>query len=300
MKDGRILEGPYERYSAEHNTFFINGPDSSSFGVSLSNTLFLEVAKPSGNPVLGNYSFGGLMHTLAEFPRPFVGDDGSLDLLFVYGEGSRDYADYRQFLRQKGQKDLPPSRVGKRGDFEYLSSLSLALGFHAGRTNVSLGLPSLPLAKQGLQLIDGDLKHNLVVIGSGAVNTISKQIFEIYGQGLPIRFKTPDSDDMIIDSIGDEPRTYSRRNDGEWNTGMIEIVPNPFYPTKVILLAAGLTVLGTQAALLALSDAVFHRNLRNRTKKIDGGIMTVPAQLVIARDVRYVNGLETTYGYDLV
>lgn len=218
----------------------------------------------------------------------------------MYGEGSRDYADYRQFLRQKGDQGLPATRVGRRGDFEYLATLAIALGFYAGKANPSSEPPTLPLAKQGFQVEGTDLEQNLIIIGSGAVNTLAKKVFEIYGDDLPVRFGKPDSDEMIIDEINHEPRIFHRRNDKECSVGLIELVPNPFSPSKVVLIAAGLTVAGTQAALLALSDAVTKRALRDRYMKIDGGVMAVPAQLVMARNARYVNGLETIHAYDLI
>jgi hypothetical protein len=301
LKNGSLVSGRFERYSVDHKTFFVARENGSSLGVPFENVLYLNVQNvPTAGPSPKDYPFGGMKWTLRDFPEPFVQKDGLLDMMFVHGEGSRDYADYREFLRKKGEPASVPTKVGRRGDFEYVTTLSAALGFAACKANPRTELPIISFAKQGLQLAEADLACNLVTVGSGAINTFSRRIFEVYGNELPIHFGAPDSDDQIIDQSGPETKTYSRRIDNEWNTGFIELLPNPFCPSKAVLVVAGLTVAGTQAGLRALCEATFRKILNDRLRTFGDGTMTVPAQVVRATNIRYDNGLESVGGYEFV
>ena len=299
LKTGHLIEGRFERFSNDRQTIFVSAK-SSTQGVPVSNLLYVDLQTVGAPAKLNDYSFAGISHTLRDFPQPFIGADGSLDLVFVHGEGSRDYAEHREFQRKNGERNLPTTKVGRRGDFEYFAPLSMTLGFAACKINPKRDMPRFPIAKQGLRVDDADFQHNIITIGSGAVNTFSRRVLEIYDDGLPIRFKKPDSDEEIIDQSSSEARTFSRRIESEWNTGLIELFPNPFCPTKIILIAAGLTVTGTQAALHALCDAASKKVLSDRLSASVDGTMTIPAQLVRATDITYKSGLESAGGYEFV
>ena len=299
LKSGPVISGRFERYSQDHRMIFVSGKVGSR-GVPVDNLLYVDVQPVTQELPSSGYSFAGIPYTLRDFPTPFVKHDGTLDLIAVYGEGSRDYAEHRQFQRRNGEKTLLTTKVGRRGDFEYLATLFAALGFAASRLRPQSELSISPLAKQGLRLDDADLLHNLILVGSGAINTFSRRILEIFGDDLPVRFKASDSDEEIIDQTGPERKIYSRRIDAEWDIGFIELLPNPFCPSKVILIAAGLTVTGTQAALHALCDATSRKVLNDTVRVTEGESIIIPAQLVRATDIHYRNGLESARSYDFV
>ena len=102
-----------------------------------------------------------------------------------------------------------------------------------------------------------------------------------------------------MDEIG-ERTVYSRKRDPDWNVGMIEMLPNPFAPSKVVLIVAGVTVTGTQAGLLALCHSATRKILHNKVKKLGTESVTVPAQLVRATKITYLNGIEMVDDYELI
>ncbi|MBY8999821.1 MAG: hypothetical protein KGD64_02805 [Candidatus Heimdallarchaeota archaeon] len=100
----------------------------------------------------------------------------------------------------------------------------------------------------------GQVKNeNMLVIGSGAVNKITSEIMNLYGDSLPIRFLTPLSKN-IYSSFTNE--TYSEHSDLGLLTGIVGLLPNPWDATKVIILCAGSKYAGTQASLKSLLDDI--------------------------------------------
>jgi len=98
----------------------------------------------------------------------------------------------------------------------------------------------------------GSVKNdNLLVIGSGAVNRITAEIMDLYGNSLPIRFLSPSSK-SIFSSITNE--TYGEQSDRGLLSGIVGLVPNPWNRSKVVILCAGAKYAGTQAALKVLCD----------------------------------------------
>jgi hypothetical protein len=303
LKNGGLVQGNYERYDDVTQAIVLlqKEPSASDHHLVIprESIIFFKVGPSLSHKPSDHYAFGGMSYTLADFPRPFVSSDGAMDLLFVIGEGSRDYTDHNDFLKRKGEFTLNSANVGRRGDFDYLLSLATALGFHSGKISAQQDLSFTPRAKQGLQIGDIDHTHNIISIGSGAVNTFTKRVLEAYGDDLPVRFTAPNSDEELLDQVTNERKTYSRRKEGEKDVGVIELLPNPWNPSKVILIVAGLTVSGTQAALLALSRNV-SRRLHNRAKKTNGVLLEIPALLVKAKNVSYINGLENVDDYEFI
>jgi hypothetical protein len=95
--------------------------------------------------------------------------------------------------------------------------------------------------------------ENLLVIGSGAVNRITSEIIELYGESLPIKFLTPSSKN-IYSKLTDI--TYSEESPIGLLSGLLALLPNPWDKSKVIILCAGSKNVGTQAALKALLDDI--------------------------------------------
>jgi hypothetical protein len=92
---------------------------------------------------------------------------------------------------------------------------------------------------------------------------------------------------------------YLRREFDDQDVGLLALLPSPYNRDKWILLAAGLKVTGTQAALLALCDYLC-KPPSNRSMKKDGETVEVPVLLVRANPVSEVNGLGVAEGYQLI
>ena len=256
---------------------------------------------PSEEPKKVSYAFERyLEYALADFPKPYLMKDGQLDLRFVFGEGSRDCDDYCRHLKM--QKILPPVlHSGRRGDFDYLLTLAVKFGYESSRRNLkSESLKKcIPYGRQGFMLTDEGKKNcNLLLVGSGAVNTITRQVLEFYGDNIPVRFNSPESDlSIIIDC--DERKLFQRRSDKDRHIGMLTMLPNPFNLEKVVTIAAGVNVTGTQAALLTLCDA-FETPLVDMRIVIKGKDVQIPALLVEATQVKSYNGLECALAYKIL
>ncbi|MCG3259275.1 MAG: hypothetical protein H7644_05985 [Candidatus Heimdallarchaeota archaeon] len=95
--------------------------------------------------------------------------------------------------------------------------------------------------------------ENMLVIGSGAVNRITSEIMELYGNSLPVKFLTPSSKN-IYSKLTDI--TYSEESPVGLLSGLLALLPNPWDKSKVIILCAGSKNVGTQATLKALLDDI--------------------------------------------
>lgn len=96
---------------------------------------------------------------------------------------------------------------------------------------------SFPLYMLDTQTKAEDKKRNLIVAGGPKVNVITEEI----NATLPIRFRG----NFELYS------TLSKKKYIE-NTGVIELIQNPFYKKSKILFVGGLNYTGTRAAMLAL------------------------------------------------
>lgn len=101
-------------------------------------------------------------------------------------------------------------------------------------------------------------QHNLLLLGAGNVNWCGEYIFRKYWQEpdlLPIHFKTIHAHEIIVSELS--RREYSTSSEtAEIGTdyGILEIVPNPWNATKIVILCCGISLWGTQAAVLALVE----------------------------------------------
>lgn len=308
LRDGKILAGYYNGFSHELQAIELR-IDSDKLVSIPANNIYLcevldvaEIAKPS-QP----YAFGNMRYTLKDFPEPFITKDGSFDVMLAFGEGWRDYADYAETLRSVGKPVPPRFREGRRGDFDYLLTLCAKLGFESARRSQECGElregrhPTVfPCGRQGYWISQEEKQRtNLITIGSGAVNTLTREVLEFYGNNLPIRFDSPQSDQQIFFDMDDEVKVYDRRNDEEKDIGLIAMLPSPYNQDKFILVAAGMEVAGTQAAILALCDGT-DRRLSDMKCSFKGETMWIPMRLVKATEIEYLEHCEIAKKYSFL
>lgn len=108
--------------------------------------------------------------------------------------------------------------------------------------------------------------RNLICVGAGDTNGVTKWVLDHYGQHLPVAFAGSDDSHalyfakdtgalrklrtvqpipgQLIAVQGDDQSRYH---------ALLAILPNPANRAKCVVIAAGLTALGTEAAILALS-----------------------------------------------
>ena len=124
----------------------------------------------------------------------------------------------------------PHGKYRARGsEFSFLE-LAMMLGNYATF--------SFPLYLLDTQTKENDKKQNLIIAGGPKVNIVTAEI----NDNLPIRF-----DKATFD-------VYSRFSKKRYagNIGVIELIKNPFSPSKKILLLGGLNHHGTRAAILSI------------------------------------------------
>ena len=209
-----------------------------------------------------------MKYKLRDFPKPFVSEEG-LDVLFVYGTSSLDYSDYKEYMRQRGENIELRTAFQRIGDFDPLLTLASRFGIEVARiyrsSSPDSSIKICCYGRQDFTLTDDEKeRHNLLLVGSGYVNKITKEVLEYYYKKLPIRFDMPDSHQAIIRLCDSgDVEVYDRTITGK-NVGLIIMLPSPFNLDKAVLIAAGLRTTGTQAAILALCDAfdrkVFHHD----------------------------------------
>lgn len=129
----------------------------------------------------------------------------------------------------------------------------------------------------------GNIKNeNLLVIGSGAVNRVTAEIIELYGDSLPIRFVSTTSK-TIYSSITD--KTYSERTDAGLLSGIIGLLPNPWDRTNVVIFCAGSKYAGTQAALkVLLDDLQSILTMKERILTNHPTVNDIPIRIIKAED----------------
>ena len=301
LKTGEVRYLWYCDYSEKEKTFTFR-ENERKVTYPIDQILKYEVLAKDAVPpfAMKEYSFSNMKYTLKDFPTPFLEPDGSPDFVVVIGEGSRDYSEYRTWLKSQGKALCEVFNVGLRGDFDYVVSLCTRLGLTMAKRGMNSDMKFVPHARQGLTLTDKEKQdHNLILIGSGVINTVTRDVLAFYSDYLPIRFEPPNSDLHIVSDIGSARLTYARRQISDQDVGIIALLPSPFNKNKVVLIAAGLKVTGTQAALLALCDA-FNQPLQDSIMKKDGISVHIPIRLVKAVRTSTINGLEVAEGYQLI
>ena len=205
-------------------------------------------------------------YTLENFPDPFL-TPRCFDLSFVLGSS-------------KEKTSIENNRIGGWGAAEMdnstrLVDLATFFGNLAGQYNIKF-------ENQMIGFLDSEIPNNirnnsnLILIGGGDVNELTAVLQTIYSDNIPIHFDSPQSANAIISRITSE--VYVARGRGK-NVGIIELLPNPFNPNKVVMLLGGNFVTGTQASLLALMKypkEIQKNNIYNRDipAKIVEGIDT--------------------------
>jgi len=301
LKTGEVRYLWYCDYSEKEKTFTFR-ENERRVTYPIDQILKFEILDKAEAPpfAMKEYSFSNMKYTLKDFPTPFLGPDGSPDFVVVIGEGSRDYSEYRAWLKSQGKAMCEVLNVGLRGDFDYVVSLCTRLGLTMAKRGMNSSIKFVPYAREGLTLTDKEKQeHNLILIGSGVVNTITRDVFSFYSDYPPIRFESPNSDLHIVSDVDSVRVTYSRRQISDQDVGIIALLPSPFSKNKVVLIVAGLKVTGTQAALLALCDA-FNQPLQDSIMEKEGRIVHIPIRLVRASSTSKINGLEVAEGYQLM
>lgn len=212
--------------------------------------------------------FCWLSYTFEDFPKPFVDQEGNIDAVFVFGHTRADI----NFA-------IPPSFPSE--DF-------LLPSFADVREIVPLAAKFGLYSKKGLQLPQGRLagsltqeekrSNNIISVGSGAVNPLTREILERYASNLPIYFLSPESDHILRQEIA--PGANSTiDSDSDPLVGYCLMVPNPQNEEKVVLILAGVRSIGTQSAAMALHKGFDRMGRRLCDAKYRGGI-NIPARLV--------------------
>jgi hypothetical protein len=137
--------------------------------------------------------------------------------------------------------------------------------------------------------VTGEFKeHNVLIIGSGNVNPLTALVQDYYKGQLPLYFNKPTSKAMIVSKLSN--KSYSRESEEGRLIGLLLMVPNPWNEQKVAIIAAGTTRWGTQAAILALTNANIPNNEYNKD---------VPAKIVKAKTEK-IGPYEQTTDYDFL
>jgi hypothetical protein len=117
--------------------------------------------------------------------------------------------------------------------------------------------------------------HNLICFGAGDTNWISRAVLAYYGTLLPVAFDGPGGSHVIHYKSSWKVETNNANEDvsGTLKIGALSksimqvplnkrhfsavvlLLPNPWNPSKRVIIAAGLTALGSQAAILALCSS---------------------------------------------
>ncbi|MDF7815145.1 hypothetical protein [Hymenobacter sp. YC55] len=227
-----------------------------------------------------------------DWPRKFFNLDGEPDILLVLGHsGKEDPPKVTDILNLKNclieedlierYKNKPDSVVPKMPTqsmriaeylpylFQFISNEYLRL------VPASRKVPHIPadidwhLIKHRSELLG---QYNLICFGAGDTNWISRAVLAYYGTLLPVVFDSPGDSRVIFyrDSAHavNGKEDYSGRielaeyselmeqvpaNDSQFGAVLL-LLPNPWNTKKRVIIAAGLTGLGSQASILALSD----------------------------------------------
>jgi len=220
------------------------------------------------------YSFNNL-------PSPFVLKDGGVDALIVLGHsekksGKQPSSRLIEGVRLAGciLKPAASPQTNRPSEFvpELVSSFERA---SISRYRAVHDAQSLlkPVCFTDEVLIDREEytqllgQHNLICLGAGDTNGITKWILDYYGNLLPVQFDYPSSS-QVLRFASDTGALKVLLRETDPSTGEIIgyqggpksfaaltfMLPNPANHQKVCLVIAGLVALGTQAATLAIAE----------------------------------------------
>jgi len=293
MKDelinGVILD--YMRVGEKHYLKVRTIEEEKELMISIDNIYYFEIMS-SRQQVEEQYIYGlQVRYTFDNFPTPFIGEEG-LDVVFVYGTSSIDYDDYRTYMQSRGEKYEVRTAFQRMGDFDPLLTLVAKFGYYTAMEGFS-SADMVCYGRLDFALTEEERrKHNLICVGSGYTNYVTREMLNYYYK-LPIRFETPSSHQAILRVREDgEIKVYDRTLTGK-HAGIAAILPNPYNPVKVVLIAAGLRSTGTQAAILALCD-IFEKkkwNLRGRN---------IYEILVEGKRIENIMGKEVVRDYEII
>lgn len=252
LKKGRPIKGQIHSWDRVAETRFVCVKNGKENRIPVDNIACIEFF--SEEPEIETrhqYGIPEMRYSLTDFPKPFIDDKGELDLMFVYGITAIDYSDYKRHMESRGETPELRAYYQRLTDLDYLLTLAIRFGHEEAMRSGGKRPGTMPTGRQDFLLTSEEKeKHNLILVGSGSCNNITKEVFESY-ENLPIAFDAPDSSRVIIWKKDREEEIYDRTLTGK-NIGFLSMLPSPFNPAKVVLIAAGNRTTGTQAALLAL------------------------------------------------
>lgn len=233
---------------------------------------------------------------LSDWPHFMFGPDG-IDAMFVLGHTKKEGSLIQSKLEEFHKWGLGKS-LEKEGTQQSLRPAQMIPKLQRYLHQRQLGeLPTTsPIALQDFPCeIDRHLinfrtkslsEHNIICLGAGDTNWISRALQQYYRHVLlSIRFESPQSSQAILITTRDhESETAGRLTlagigssnengdrvldqvepDDDRFSALIVVLPNPWNSKKTAVLCAGLTGLGTQAAMLALCDPEFSQKMGNR------------------------------------
>jgi hypothetical protein len=185
---------------------------------------------------------------LNDFPEPFV-VNGKPDFAVIFGEDSRLWL---------GKGGGPPKTIYNRSAMEF-SDITDAVNFMnlcflLGRAGFNEVPQDCVFVRNWLDDHDlGELKkRNLILVGSGRVNSLWRSYEQSLRDTLTLRFEYDKT--RTPQAIVDRGRTtLYRSEDKDGEVGFVQIAANPNSPGKVILFIAGFHGAGTSGACLALA-----------------------------------------------
>lgn len=227
------------------------------------------------------------------WPRSFFDNNGKPDVLLVLGHSGKEdppsIEDIRNLKICSIEEDLA-ERYKKRPDRSEprLPAQSMRIAEYIPKLIHFLSNQYLSLnpSSRVVPCIKADIdwhliKHrqsllesnNLICFGAGDTNWISRAVLAYYGTLLPVVFDSP-GDSRVIFYKAVDPNTAQERTDtsgrieiAEYSESMDQVpaddgqfgailllLPNPWNIKKRVIIAAGLTGLGSQASILALCD----------------------------------------------
>lgn len=105
-------------------------------------------------------------------------------------------------------------------------------------------------------------EHNFITIGAGDSNPFTCQVqlqFEKqFHTRLPIYFDPASTSHELVVAYVEPKRRYNEQEAQHYNYGLLALIPNPWNPDKIIIIAAGLHREGTQAAVNYLAHNINH------------------------------------------
>lgn len=208
-------------------------------------------------------------HSFSTWPSPFVDKNGNVDCVIVIGHNDKQddlkeddlgilnkYIDLNK--RAGHQSHRPAEFISNLTRYFYQKSIVKKHSLEFDIKSIELDLIEchidVLLIKYRMELLKN---HNILTLGAGDTNYVSRWILEYYKDTLPIYYRNTSASEDISIRLEKEGKdrlirdSFSGKNK---YSGIIAILPNPFNPDKAVVVAAGLNALATQASILALCD----------------------------------------------